>query len=140
MKDKAIDKYLKNLEIEFSDELNCVLHFDLSEYSTQYLYELKAKSTHRKIVHRTIFKQLLLLAALSPIWLIIGIFAAYFTDSFWLPKVAFLFPLSVLIFVVALFRLHQKFGGIQKQSYIAQLIKAEIEKREKSGRESIPLW
>jgi hypothetical protein len=140
MKDKAIDKYLTNLEVEFSDELNSVLHFDLSEYPTQYLYELREKWKVRKVLHKTVFKQLLLLAALSPIWLVIGIFSSYYTDNFWLPKVAFLFPISVLIFVLSLFRVYKKFGGIQKQEYIGRLIKTEIENREKSGLESIPLW
>lgn len=140
MKDKAIDKYLTNLEVEFSDELNSILHFDLSEYPTQYLYELREKWKVRKVLHKTVFKQLLLLAALSPVWLVIGIFSSYYTDNFWLPKVAFLFPISILLFVLSLFRVYKKFGSIQKQAYIGQLIKTEIEKREKSGLESIPLW
>lgn len=79
MKDKAIDKYLKDLEVEFSDELNAILHFDLSEYPTQYLYELREKWKARKVVHKTIFKQLFFLAALSPLWPIIG--AGLFVDN-----------------------------------------------------------
>jgi len=140
MKDKAIDKYLTDLEAEFSDELNCVLHFDLSDYPTAYLYELQEKWNNRKVVHKTIFKQLFLLAALSPFWLIIGVASTYLTNNFWLPKVAFLFPISVLIFVICLFRVYKRFGGIQKQEYIGQLIKKEIEKRERSDFQSIPLW
>ncbi len=140
MKDKAIDKYLAKLEAEFSDELNCVLHFDLSEYSTKYLYELHEKWNKQKIIHQNIFKQLLFLAALSPLWLIIGIGASYLTNNFWLPKLAFLFPISVLIFVICLFRVYQRFGGIQKQAYIGQLLKTEIEKRERSDYQSIPLF
>ncbi len=135
MTDKSIDNYLASLEREFADELDCILFYDLSDYTTDYLYELKQKASIRKILHQTIFKKLVWLGASSPIWLLIGIIATFTTDNIWLPKIALLFPVAIFLFIYGLFRLHQRLGGLQKQEYISRLIEIEINRR---NRHSFP--
>lgn len=132
MKDKAIDNYLRSLEKEYADELDCILFYDLSDYTTTYLYELKDKCDIRKTLHRQGFKKLIWFAAISPLWLIIGVIAALATNNVWLPKIIILFPISIAFFLFGLFKLHRQFGGIQKQEYIGRLIETEINRRNRS--------
>jgi hypothetical protein len=132
MKDKSIDNYLRSLEREYSDELDCVLFYDLSDYTTDYLCELRDKCKSRQILHRQVFKKLIWLGAISPLWLIVGIFGVFLTDISWLPKIVILFPISITFFLFGLFKLHRQFGGIQKQEYIGRLIETEINRRNKS--------
>lgn len=132
MKDKSIDNYLRSLEKEYSDELDCVLVYDLNDYSTNYLYELRDKCTSRQILHRQVFKKIIWLGAISPLWLIIGIVAALATNNIWLPKIIILFPISIALFLFGLFKLHRQFGGMQKKEYIGRLIETEINRRNRS--------
>ena len=132
MKDKSIDNYLRSLEREYSDELDCVLFYDLSDYTMDYLYELRDKCESRQILHRQVFKKLIWLGAISPLWLIIGILGIFVTDNSWLPKIIILFPISIVFFLFGLFKLHRQFGGMQKQEYIGRLIETEINRRNRS--------
>jgi|AntRauTorckE5430_2_1112549.scaffolds.fasta_scaffold05272_3 hypothetical protein len=132
MNDKSIDNYLRSVEKEYSDELDCVLFYDLNDYTTGYLYELRDKCENRQVLHRQVFKKLIWLGAVSPLWLIIGMVAAFATNNIWLPKIILLFPISVAFFLFGLFKLHRQFGGMQKQEYIGRVIETEISRRNRS--------
>jgi hypothetical protein len=132
MKGKSIDNYLRSIERDYANELDCILFYDLSDYTTDYLYELEKKCSTRQIIYRQVFKKLIWLGAISPIWLIIGIIALFTTSNLWLPKVVILFPISIVFFLVGLFKLYRQFGGIQKQEYIGRLIENEINLRNRS--------
>jgi hypothetical protein len=132
MKGKSIDNYLRSIERDYANELDCILFYDLSDYTTDYLYELEKKCSTGQIIHRQVFKKLIWLGAISPIWLIIGIIALFTTSNLWLPKVVILFPISIVFFLVGLFKLYRQFGGIQKQEYIGRLIENEINLRNRS--------
>ncbi len=128
MNDKRIDQLMARLEREHNDELNFIEQFDLCYFETTYLEELykKWKVKYKKLMRQ--YHQLLLLAALSPIWLIVGLFGAYFKMMI-LAFFAYLFPASIAIFILGMFQIYQKSGGIKHCNTVGKSVHQELTRR-----------
>lgn len=128
MNDKQIDRLLNRLENECNNELQLIESFDLCYFETDYLEEIYANWKARRKILVTEYNRLLLLAALSPIWLIIGLIGTYFHITV-LSYFTYFFPISLAIFIYGMFRSYQEFGGLKHYDSLGDSVRQELIRR-----------
>lgn len=122
-------RQINQIEQRHWDELNIVLEVNPAHLTIEYLKELKAKWEVQYAMVERMFRQLLRLVAISPIWFAIGLASVMLTEGFFLSYIIFLFPISVFIFVAGMLYISIRFGGKTRQKEIGRIINEELRRR-----------
>lgn len=128
MNDKQIDRLLHRIEKEHQCELKMLNQFRIDYFETAYLEELlkKWKVAHQKL--QIAHKKLLLFAACSPLWLVMGVYAKY-AEIPYLSYAGLLFPISIFVFMNALLLLYKKHGSLKQHDHLGDILELELSRR-----------
>ncbi|MCB0641170.1 MAG: hypothetical protein KDC44_05995 [Phaeodactylibacter sp.] len=130
MKNRPIHKLLHDIEREVENDFAMLHSLGPGYFPTATLLELKGRCKEKLLIYDRLHRLGVILGASSPIWLVLGCIFGALSWYFLASLILFLFPVSVCLFVLSMVLIQAYFGGRDNLEGTAQIVEAELNRRQ----------
>ena len=130
MNDPKINQLLLDIERKAGNDFELLEECGAEYFSTSDLLEMRGKWREQMRIYRHLHKTAIIIAAVSPIWALIGYGFIYLNQVALAVLSLFLVPFSFLIFGALFFYLRRQFKSYSFLNYVGRLIETELTYRQ----------